>query len=654
MLRNILVVTVLVNLALCLQIGATTHYVSPEGDNGNTGLLPEEAWRNVSYATVQVGNNPAEYDTVLVYPGLYDIAAGEVFPVRVRSYTTLVGLDAGVVLSAADTANVSVVRISGHQLVEVRKLEITGGDGGIYANTCSDLAIEDNYIHHNDRHAPLDIPYGGGIAVVGSGEVTIRGNLIRDNEVSQSNRLVGGGGLGMVQSVLVTIDSNMVFSNTVEYEGMACGGGMALAECDLVNITANVIDTNLVKSIASRFESSGGGLYLTGCRELLVQGNSICKNALYRWAPQDTCFGNGGGIYIVDGSGEVILSGNLISGNYPIGNCEFAKGDGGGVKVDNASTAFIDNTITGNEAEYGVRADGWGGGVCVDSQSVCSFSRNRIYGNRAGSGGGIGVYFPDSLLVGGSPGHGNDLYNNVAERGDDLWRYYYGPPETTIATFNYFGGEPNENRVYPFEYWDVRFWRDSLTGVNEPPRIMDYSPAVAETMLNIGDTLLFWVDVLDYDGDSTLTSWLLNGEHLADGDSFLFIADSQYRGDDTMQAAVTDFEDTTSHYWYVQVPTSVAFGGGDKNLPKQFALQGNYPNPFNTSTAIRYQLPRDCRVRMEIFDILGRRVATLVDEKQQAGYKLAIWNAKTAATGFYFYRLSAGDFSDTKKMVLLK
>jgi hypothetical protein len=57
---------------------------------------------------------------------------------------------------------------------------------------------------------------------------------------------------------------------------------------------------------------------------------------------------------------------------------------------------------------------------------------------------------------------------------------------------------------------------------------------------------------------------------------------------------------------------------------------------------------------MEIFDILGRRVATLVDEKQKAGYKLAIWNAKTAATGFYFYRLSAGDFSDTKKMVLLK
>jgi len=655
MLRNLLVVTVLVNLGLCLQIGATTYYVSPEGDNGNSGLSPEAAWRNVSYATVQVGNSPGDPDIVLVYPGLYDVEAGEVFPVRVRSYTTLVGLDTGVVLSAADTANVEVIRIKQHQLVQIENLEITGGDGGINAQTCSKLIIKDNYIHHNHRRSLLDNPFGAGIAILECGEVAIRGNIVSENEISQTQAVYGGGGLGVIQSILVTIDSNTVSSNTVEYDGMACGGGMALAECDWVDIANNTIDSNLVKSITDKAESSGGGLYLTGCRELLIQGNSIRQNALYRWTPQDTCFSNGGGIYIVDGSGQATLSGNLISGNYSIGNCEFAQGDGGGVKVDNAAAIFIDNTIVGNEAEYGTGADGWGGGVCVDSQSVCSFSRNRIYGNRAGSGGGIGVYFPSSLMVGGSPGHGNDLYDNVAERGDDLWRYYYAPPETIIATFNYFGGEPNENRVYPFEYWDVDFWRDNRIDENEPPHILEYSPTFVETTLNIGDTLLFWVEVLDYDGDSTLTSWLLDGEHLADGDSFLFIADSQYAGYDTLRAAVTDFEDTTSHYWYMQVgPTSVPFGEGDKNLPEQFALLDNYPNPFNASTVIRYQLPRPCPVRLEIFDISGRKVTTLVDAKQKAGYKIAIWNAKTAATGFYFYKLAAGDFSDTKKMVLLK
>ena len=655
MLRNLLIVTVLVSLGLCLQVGATTYYVSPEGDNGNNGLSPEAAWRNVSYATLQVGNSPGDPDTVLVYPGLYNIDAGEVFPVRVRSYTTLVGLDTGVILSAENSSNVEVIRIKQHQLVQIENLEITAGDGGINAQTCSKLIIKDNYIHHNHRRSFLDNPLGAGIAILECGEVTIRGNLVSENEISQTQTVYGGGGLGVIQSILVTIDSNNVFSNTVEYAGMACGGGMALAECDWVDIANNTIDSNLVKSITDKAESSGGGLYLTGCRELSIQGNSICQNALYRWTPQDTCFSHGGGIYIVDGSGQATLSGNLISGNYSIGSCEFAQGDGGGVKVDNAAAIFIDNTIVGNEAEYGTGADGWGGGVCVDSQSVCSFSRNRIYGNRAGSGGGIGVYFPDGLMVGGSPGHGNDLYDNVAERGDDLWRYYYAPPETIIATFNYFGGEPNENRVYPFEYWDVDFWRDNPIDENEPPHILDYSPTFAETTLDIGDSLSFAVEVLDYDGDPTLTSWLINGEHVADGDSFLFIAGPEYAGYDTIQVAVTDFIDTTSHYWYVQVgPASVPFGDGDNSLPKQFALQDNYPNPFNTSTLIRYQLPRACHVRLEIFDISGRKVATLVDEKQRAGYKAVLWDANAAATGFYFYRLSAGDSSDTKKMVLLK
>lgn len=653
--RSLLIAAVLVNLGLCLQIGATTYYVSPEGDNGNSGLSPETAWRNVSYATVQVGNSPGDPDTVLVYPGLYNVEVGEVFPVRVRSYTTLVGLDTGVVLSAADTANVEVIRIKRHQLVQIENLEITAGDGGINAQACSKLIIKDNYIHHNQRRSLLDNPFGGGIAILECGEVTIRGNIVSENEISQTQRVYGGGGLGVIQSILVTIDSNNVFSNTVEYGGMACGGGMALAECDWVDIANNTIDSNLVKSITDKAESSGGGLYLTGCRELLIQGNSIRQNALYRWTPQDTCFSHGGGIYIVDGSGQATLRGNLISGNYSIGNCEFARGDGGGVKVNNASAIFIDNTIVGNEAEYGTGADGWGGGVCVDSQSVCSFSGNRIYGNRAGSGGGIGVYFPDSLTVGGSPGHGNDLYDNVAERGDDLWRYYYAPPETIIATFNYFGGEPNENRVYPFEYWDVDFWRDNRIDENEPPHILEYFPTFAETTLDVGDSLSFSVEVLDYDGDPTQTSWLINGEHVADGDSFLFIAGPEYAGYDTIEVAVTDFIDTTSHDWYVRVELiSVPFGEGDKNIPEQFALLENYPNPFNASTVIRYQLPRPCPVRLEVFDISGRKVATLVDEKQEAGYKVAIWNGKEAASGFYFYKLTAGDFSETKKMIILR
>ncbi len=98
---------------------------------------------------------------------------------------------------------------------------------------------------------------------------------------------------------------------------------------------------------------------------------------------------------------------------------------------------------------------------------------------------------------------------------------------------------------------------------------------------------------------------------------------------------------------------------GDSNLPRQFSLSQNYPNPFNPQTAIEYSLPRDCEVKITIYNILGQRVRTLVDEHQQAGYKRIEWDgrsggAKELASGIYFYRIEAEEFIQTRKMLLLK
>jgi len=90
------------------------------------------------------------------------------------------------------------------------------------------------------------------------------------------------------------------------------------------------------------------------------------------------------------------------------------------------------------------------------------------------------------------------------------------------------------------------------------------------------------------------------------------------------------------------------------NLPKAFSLSQNYPNPFNPITRVKYELPVDCRVRLEIYNILGQRVATLVNRAEKAGYKMVSWDAQDLASGIYFYRLKAGDFTAIKKMVLLK
>jgi len=99
----------------------------------------------------------------------------------------------------------------------------------------------------------------------------------------------------------------------------------------------------------------------------------------------------------------------------------------------------------------------------------------------------------------------------------------------------------------------------------------------------------------------------------------------------------------------------------DAEVPRQFALEQNYPNPFNPSTVIRYELPAPSKVVLRIYDVLGRNTATLVDEIQDGGFKSVEWDARSLASGIYFYRLEASSLSDPskafaqlRKMILLK
>lgn len=92
----------------------------------------------------------------------------------------------------------------------------------------------------------------------------------------------------------------------------------------------------------------------------------------------------------------------------------------------------------------------------------------------------------------------------------------------------------------------------------------------------------------------------------------------------------------------------------ENGLPAEFGLCQNYPNPFNAQTTIRYVLPEASHVTVNIYDILGRHVTTLVNDSQPAGSHHMIWNAADRSSGIYFYRIQAGEFAETKKMTLLK
>lgn len=89
-------------------------------------------------------------------------------------------------------------------------------------------------------------------------------------------------------------------------------------------------------------------------------------------------------------------------------------------------------------------------------------------------------------------------------------------------------------------------------------------------------------------------------------------------------------------------------------IPTEYKLEQNYPNPFNPSTTIQFSIPEESFLRLEIFNSLGEKVSTLVSEELNAGSYKYEWNAMNLASGIYFYKLSANEFSQTKKLTLLK
>jgi len=95
------------------------------------------------------------------------------------------------------------------------------------------------------------------------------------------------------------------------------------------------------------------------------------------------------------------------------------------------------------------------------------------------------------------------------------------------------------------------------------------------------------------------------------------------------------------------------------SLPTEFALEQNYPNPFNPSTQVRYALPEEAQVILSVYDMMGRKVRTLVKGTEPAGYQSVLWNATNdlglpVSAGVYICTIQAGDYRKNMKMILLK
>jgi hypothetical protein len=130
---------------------------------------------------------------------------------------------------------------------------------------------------------------------------------------------------------------------------------------------------------------------------------------------------------------------------------------------------------------------------------------------------------------------------------------------------------------------------------------------------------------------------------------FLFVGELKLLGDRLFEGSVMN-----AGIAYTILPATITSVYEIDNTPVDFSLDQNYPNPFNPSTKISWQLPVSSQTTLKVYDIMGREVETLINEFKPAGKYETEFNAALLPSGVYFYQIKAGDFLQTKKMILLK
>ncbi|KER10161.1 MAG: hypothetical protein HY22_06660 [[Candidatus Thermochlorobacteriaceae] bacterium GBChlB] len=147
--------------------------------------------------------------------------------------------------------------------------------------------------------------------------------------------------------------------------------------------------------------------------------------------------------------------------------------------------------------------------------------------------------------------------------------------------------------------------------------------------------------------DSMRTVWVQEGTSVIGNVVVDMLA---YRASDGFIVAATHGNGVFS----ATVPNGVSSAQNDQPTPYTFELSQNYPNPFNPTTVITYQIPTSSAVVLKVYDVLGREITTLVNQRQPAGRYSFNFNAAGLASGTYFYRLQAGDYVESRKMMLVK
>jgi len=240
---------------------------------------------------------------------------------------------------------------------------------------------------------------------------------------------------------------------------------------------------------------------------------------------------------------------------------------------------------------------------------------------------------------------------------DKLYRIGEAFLESKIATAPWVNAPGQwEEGALRWCFYDNNVLGDPAMGIwtNEPiPIQVNYSPSIQPGTSSIDVSVTSEGDPVDGLTCAVLKDSVLYGVGITDtlGSTIVYL-DPPITEVGNAELIISGYNCLPSSF--PLIITLIEDDGGEVLAPYETKLYDNYPNPFNPSTRIKYQVASISHVSLVVYDVLGNEVATLVNEEKHAGSYEVNFNASMLASGIYYYRLTAGTFAEIKKMILLK
>lgn len=521
---------------------------------------------------------------------------------------------------------------------------------------------------------------GWGISVDSSGAAYITGETYSSDFPTENPYQIHQSGNDVFVTKLSPSGNRLVYSTYLGGSGPDAGMSIAVDNSGAAYVTGEAYSPNFPTHNPFQTYQGGEDAFLT---KLSPFGNALVYSTYLGGEDIDLGFD-----ISVNGSGQAYVTGLTYSSDFPVQNpFQMYQGD-----ADGFVTRF---SASGNSLIYSTYLGGndtdWGWGIAIDSRGaafITGDTQSRDFPTRSPYQlyGENGDAFVTKLSASGNaPIYSTFLGGSSTEWGYDIAVDSSGAAYATGVTLS--PDFPTQDPLQQYQgYEDIYVTKLSVSG----------NSLIYSTFLGGSGSDWGWGISVDKSGAAYVTGSTQSQDfptqdpyqsYQGGYDAFItkfsafgnslvystYLGGSSDEGgqcvwlDDFGAAYITG--ETYSSNFPIQNPFQTdrnnedafvtklgAYTGINEDVPPPsvFSLSQNYPNPFNSSTAIGFDLPSSSHVNLALFDILGRKVETLIDGKQSAGHHEVIWDATELPSGIYFYKIQAGEFIETKKMLMVK